>query len=259
MATRTNTFEPGRFCWVELATTDQAGAKGFYGNLFGWAPDDRPIGPDATYTMFKHGGRDAGAAYTLGPEQKGVPPNWGVYVAVASADDAAKRADKLGAKVLAPPFDVFDVGRMAVLQDPTGAVFSVWEARKQTGMGVIDEPGAFCWGELVTRDTKKADEFYKALFGWGTKTDPGGYTEWTLGSESIGGMLAVSPEWGDVPPHWGVYFQVTDCDATVSKVQELGGKALMGPQDITGVGRFAVVSDPQGASFSVIRPSGPGH
>jgi len=259
MATMTTGFAPGRFCWVELGTTDQAAAKNFYGALFGWAPEDRPMGPDGYYTMLKHGGRDAGAAYTLGPQQKGVPPNWAVYVAVKSADDAAKRAESLGATILAPPFDVFDVGRMAVLQDPTGAVLSVWEARKHTGMGVIDEPGAFCWGELATRDTKKAEAFYTALFGWGAKTDPGGYTEWTLGGESIGGMIAISPEWGDVPPYWGVYFQVADCDATLSKVKDLGGKALMGPKDVAGVGRFAVVADPQGATFSVIRLSGPGH
>jgi predicted enzyme related to lactoylglutathione lyase len=259
MTTRTTAFAPGRFCWVELGTTDQAAAKEFYGKLFGWAADDRPAGPDGVYTMFQHGGRDAGAAYTLGAQQKGVPPNWAVYVAVTSADAAAKRAEALGGRILAPAFDVFDVGRMAVLQDPTGAAFSVWEARKHTGMGVIDEPGAFCWGELTTRDTKKAEAFYTALFGWGAKTDPGGYTEWTLDGESIGGMIAIRPEWGDMPSCWGVYFQVTDCDAAVAKVTSLGGRKYMGPMDVAGVGRFAVVADPQGAAFSVIRLDGPGH
>jgi predicted enzyme related to lactoylglutathione lyase len=115
--------------------------------------------------LLKQAGRDAVAAYTLRFEQKGVPSHWQLYVAVESADAAATRARELGATVLAPPFDVFDSGRTAVLQDPTGAVFAVWEARRHAGLGVVDEPGAFCWVELLTRDTSKVAGFYKALFG----------------------------------------------------------------------------------------------
>src|SRR6185295_5101753 len=187
---------PGNFCWVELGTTDQAAAKKFYQTLFGWDSTDQPTGPDETYTMFKKGGQDVAAGYRLRPDQKGVPPNWQVYVSVASADDAVAKAKDLGAKVLAPPFDVFDAGRMAVVQDPTGAVFAVWEAKRNKGLGVIDEPGAFCWAELMARDLPRATTFYKSLFGWGTKGDPR-YTEWTLGGRSIGGMMAIQKEWGD--------------------------------------------------------------
>src|SRR5271166_6536704 len=118
---------PGSFCWLELATTDQTAAKSFYSSLFGWTPSDSPLGPDAVYTIFKIEGRDATAAYTMFPEQRamGIPPNWMLYVSVANADDAAKRAKAAGGTVLKDAFDVVESGRMAVLQDPTGAVFSV--------------------------------------------------------------------------------------------------------------------------------------
>ena len=255
-----NGIAPGHFCWVELGTSDQAAAKTFYSSLFGWTPDDQPMGPGSVYTLLKHGGRDAGALHGLRPDQKGVPPHWMIYVAVASADDAAKKAASLGAKTIVPPFDVMDHGRMAVFEDPTGAHFSIWEARKNKGLGVVDEAGAFCWGELATRDPAKAEAFYRGLFGWGTKGDPkSGYTEWTHGGQSIGGMMPIAPEWGDMPPNWGVYFQVDNCDAAVAQAKSLGARAFVEPKDIPGTGRFALLADPQGATFSVVTLTGPGH
>ena len=158
MATKDG-FAPGHFCWIELGTTDAPSAKAFYTDLFGWSFDDRPMGPDSVYTILKHGGRDAGALYGLGPKEQGVPPHWTVYVAVASADDAAKKAASLGAKTILAPFDVMKVGRMAVLADPTGAAFCVWEAGTNKGMGVADEVGAFCWAELTTKDPVRAEPF----------------------------------------------------------------------------------------------------
>jgi len=249
---------PGNFCWVELATNDQPGAKKFYQTLFGWGAEDQPMGPGETYTLFKQRGRDVAAGYSLRPEQKGVPPSWLVYVRTASANDSAARAMELGGTVVAAPLDVFDAGRMAVLQDPTGAVFAVWEARRNIGLGVIDEPGAFCWAELMAKDLPRCATFYKSLFGWGTRDDPR-YTEWTLGDRSIGGMIEIQKDWGNVPPHWLVYFQVDDCDASVEKARSLGAKVTMGPQDFPGVGRIALLSDPQGASFYVIKLTGLGH
>ena len=173
---------PGAFCWIELGTTDQKAAKEFYGKLFGWTFVDMPMGEGAAYTMFKLKGRDVGAAYTLDPRQHpGVPPHWMIYVATADADATAKRSAELGGEVTAAAFDVLDVGRMAVLKDPTGAVCSVWQARKHTGMGLHNEPGSFCWGQLNTNDTAKAEAFYRALFGWNAKMGSDGgmtYTEW---------------------------------------------------------------------------------
>ena len=128
---------PGAFCWIELSTTDQNAAKSFYTSLFGWASQDFPMGPNDFDTMFQLEGRDTGAAYTMRPEQRshGVPPHWMIYIAGESADDAASRVAQLGGKVLAPPCDVYDAGRMAVVQDPTGAVFALWQAKKNTGDG----------------------------------------------------------------------------------------------------------------------------
>src|SRR5262249_15187281 len=121
----------GSFSWIELGTTDQNAAKSFYSSVFGWEVNDSPIGPNEVYTIFKLDGRDPAACYTLRPEQaqNGVPPHWMIYVTVDSADDAVNRAKELGANVMAGPFDVMEFGRMAVIQDPTGAIFSVWQAK----------------------------------------------------------------------------------------------------------------------------------
>ena len=130
---------PGTFSWAELATTDQTGGVQFYRSLLGWEVNEQPIGPDGVYTMFTLRGREVAAAYTMRPEERqhGAPPHWNLYVTVASVDESAKKAESLGAKVLAPPFDVMDVGRMAVLQDPTGAVFQLWEAKKHIGAKIL--------------------------------------------------------------------------------------------------------------------------
>lgn len=130
--------EPGTFCWVELGTSDGAAAKKFYTTLFGWTVNEYPMGEGGTYTMLLKDGKEAGALYPLGPEQKGVPPHWGSYVAVESADDAAARARKLGATVILEPFDVMQHGRMAVVQDPTGAVFSLWQPNEHRGAQVVN-------------------------------------------------------------------------------------------------------------------------
>ena len=156
-----------------------------------------------------------------------MPPHWRVYVRVASADAAALRAKELGGTVVAAPIDVGDAGRMAVLQDPTGAVLAVWEAKRNIGLGVVDEPGAFCWAELMAKDPARSATFYKPLFGWGTKDDPR-YVEWTLGGRSIGGMIEIRKDWGEMPPHWLVYFQVEGCDTSVDEAKSLGGKLLDG-------------------------------
>jgi predicted enzyme related to lactoylglutathione lyase len=247
--------EPGSFSWVELATTDTAAAKAFYTSLFGWTFVDTPAGPDMVYTRFQMRGQDVAAAYPQPKEQRdqGVPPNWMSYVTVASADASAAQAKKLGGTPLMEPFDVMQHGRMTVVQDPTGAVLSLWEPRQHIGVQVRDEPNTLCWNELYTRDTTRAEAFYIGLFGWRPKRDPGGYTEWHRGEAAVGGMLAIEPEWGDVPPHWLPYFMVSDCDATLGRAVELGGRALSPARDVEKVGRFAMVRDPQGAAFSIIK------
>jgi predicted enzyme related to lactoylglutathione lyase len=244
--------EPGSFCWPELATTDDAAAKKFYTSLFGWSSEDSPAGPDMVYTMLKKKGKSVGALYKLGPQRKGVPPHWNIYVSVASADAAAKKAKELGGKVLMEPFDVMDVGRMAIIQDHQGATICVWEPKKHIGAEVVNEPGALCWAELDTTDTASAQRFYTALFGWGAKVSDT-YTEWQQGGTSIGGLMTIPKEWGPVPPNWLVYFAVTDPDATAKKTGELGGGTIVPPMDIPGAGRFAVLHDTQGAVFAIYK------
>ncbi|HEU4389355.1 MAG TPA: VOC family protein [Blastocatellia bacterium] len=247
----------GSFCWVELATTDPQAAKKFYGGLFGWTPVDSPAGPDMVYTLLQINGKDVGALYPLTPDMlsQGVPPNWGTYVSVSSADEAAKKAKSLGGNVLMEPFDVMEHGRMTIVQDPTGAAISLWQARNHIGVRLIGEPNTFCWNELQTNDTAKASDFYTKLFGWTAKTDEGPtqYTEWINNGSPIGGMMKMGDQMAGVPPHWLPYFMVADCNATADKAKSAGAKLYVPPTDIPKVGTFSVIADPQGAVFAIIK------
>ena len=255
-ATQTQTeHAPGSFCWIELATTDGPAAKKFYGELFGWEAQDSPVGSDMVYTMLKLDGKDVAALYQKGEEMKQVPTHWASYVSVTSADETAAKARSLGGTVIQEPFDVMEHGRMAVITDPTGATFCIWQPKMHKGVGVKGETNSLCWNELLTNDTGKAIDFYTKLFGWNTKTDSGAtpYTEITNGEEHIGGIMQIQPQMGPMPPNWGIYIAVSDCDATAQKATSLGGRQYVPPTDIPHVGRFAVLSDPQGAVFNIIK------
>lgn len=251
---------PGAFCWPELGTSDQNAAKKFYGGLFGWTFNDTPIGPDQVYTIFQLDGRDAAALYTLQPDmlKMGVPPHWETYVAVANADNAAALAKQNGGTILKDAFDVMDAGRMAVIQDPLGATFCVWQANKHAGVGVMSEPGSLAWSQLNTSQPAQAKPFYTKLFGWKTQDDAmpdgsGDYTTLILNGQPIGGIMPMPANVpAGTPSHWLTYFASADVDATAAKVVALGGKVMVPPIDIPGTGRFSVLQDPQGAVFSVI-------
>jgi uncharacterized protein len=254
----TTKLKPGSFCWMELGTTDQTAAKEFYSKLFGWTISDSPMGPGEVYTIFKLDGKDVAAGYTLRPDQRqmGVPPHWMLYIACDDADASAKRAGELGGTVLAGPFDVMDVGRMAVVKDPTGAVFCLWQTKSSSGVTAYGIDNAFCWADLMTRDATRASDFYSKLFGWtwdkGEKDDSG-YLHIKNGGDFIGGMPPAEHLPPGAPPHWQLYFQASSCDATVDKAKQLGAKVYFGPISMEGVGRFAVIADPQGAAFSVFQ------
>jgi predicted enzyme related to lactoylglutathione lyase len=150
-------YEPGMFCWVELATSDWKAAKRFYAALLGWSAEEMPMGPDQPpYVMLKRNGKDVCALY----ENPKARPSWLSYITVASADHTARTAKELGATVEAPPFDVMDAGRMTTIKDPQGARFAVWEARRHVGAAVRDEPNTLCWNELMTTDIDAARKFY---------------------------------------------------------------------------------------------------
>jgi predicted enzyme related to lactoylglutathione lyase len=251
---------PGTFSWPELATTDQKAGVAFYKALFGWDVKEQPIGPTEVYSMFQVRGKPVGAASTQQRQERqlGVPPHWNSYVTVANVDESAKKAESLGAKVFMPPFDVMDAGRMAVLQDPTGAVFEIWQANRSIGAEILNEPGALCWTELTTTDTKAAEKFYTGLFGWTPKHSAAGapmeYTEFSVNGQPSIGMMAKPAEMpAHIPSYWMPYFQVANCDASSAKVKELGGSIMVGPQDIPNTGRFAIASDPQRAIFAVFQ------
>lgn len=255
-------YAPGTFCWVELGTTNGEAAKKFYTELFGWGFTDNPVGPNMVYTMLKLDGKDVGALYQLSSEMtaEGIPPHWLSYVSVADADESARQIKALGGKLKKEPLDVFDIGRMAVVEDPTGAVFALWQPKKHKGAGIVNVPNSFCWNELATKDTRVAGDFYTKLFGWGKNVQQMGpmeYTSFLNGDRPAGGMYKPTPEMGNVPPHWLVYFAVDDCDAKAKKATELGGKTIAPPSDIPDTGRFAIIQDPQGAVFGIIKLAHP--
>ena len=246
-------YTPGTFCWTDLSTTDQDAAKKFYMSLFGWEVTDQPVGDGMVYSMMSIGGKPVAAISTQPQQQRdaGVPPVWNSYVSVESADDAVARTTELGGSAHAPAFDVLDVGRMGVLQDPQGAWFLVWEPKAHIGAGLVNAPGALAWNELATKDMDGAANFYTQLFGWTTEPVEGMDMPYTTIKNKEGhNNGGIRPAQGPEPNYWLNYFGVDDCDATYAKVAELGGNQLMGPMEI-GVGKFAIAQDGQGAVFAL--------
>lgn len=252
---------PGEFCWVELGTSSASGARAFYPELFGWELDDMEMPGNGVYTMFKLGGRELGAMWELTEAMRahGVPPHWLLYVATASVDETLRKAAELGGQPLMGPHDVGGAGRMAVLRDPQGAAFAVWEARGHIGSRIENELGVMTWPELATSDAAGARAFYTGLFGWSAKATPMGpieYTEWSLDGKPNGGMFPMTAEFGGIPPHWMPYFRVADCDRIAARVKELAGEVKVPPTPIPNIGRFSVLADPQGAVFSIVEIAG---
>jgi hypothetical protein len=254
-------YDHGVFCWNDLATSDPDGAKTFYSALFGWTIEDTDMGTAGIYTILRLNGGDVGGVYALGDEEgeMGAPSHWNAYVAVDSCDETAATARQLGGKVISEPFDIPEAGRMAVIGDPQEAVLCLWQKDSfhagAARRGPI--PGSVCWNELATTDAAGAEAFYTRLLGWASRSGgsiPGiPYTEFLVGERSVGGMLEMTDEWGGAPPHWLVYFSVVDCDESVAKARDLGGAVIKDSFDIPNVGRMAVLADPQGAVFAVIK------
>jgi uncharacterized protein len=253
---------PGSFSWVELATNDAKAGVAFYRALFDWDVTEHDMGPSGTYSIFTMRGLDVAAGSGQHPEERklGVPPHWNLYVSVDNADEAAARATSLGGKVLDQPFDVMEQGRMAIIQDPTGAVFQVWQPKAHIGVKIRNEPGSLCWSELTTRDPKTAGAFYTALFGWTAKhSAPGAvmdYTEFSVGGQPGVGMMAMPENMpSHVPSYWMPYFQVADLDTSLAKAKSLGANVMVGPNTIPDGGRFVILQDPQKAMFALYQPA----
>lgn len=257
MSERTS-YVPGTPCWIDLGTPDQDAAAGFYGGLFGWSVEaDENAEQTGGYRVAMLKGQAIGGVMKL--MQEGQPPAWSTYVAVEDADATVAKAREAGGAVVVEPMDVLDYGRMAFLSDPTGAVFGLWQPGKNIGAGLVNEPGAFSWSEINTRDPEAAKAFYGDVFGWSFEDKEfegvGTYTTINVGEGAVGGLIDITGRVPDeVPANWLVYFAVEDTDATLAKLTASGGSVAHGPVDITGVGRFAVVQDPFGAAFAVIAP-----
>jgi predicted enzyme related to lactoylglutathione lyase len=253
MGKRTS-YTPGTFSWVDLATTDPAGAKVFYGAVFGWEAQDMPAGEAGTYSMLYRDGDAVGGLSELFEQQRaaGVPPSWLSYVTVESVDEVARRAGDLDGTVRSEPMDVLDSGRMAIVADPTGAVLGLWEPRAHIGAGRVNDPGCMCWNDIVTPDPEAAASFYTALLGWDIVEleNAGGYRHIRNRGASNGGLMP-SALAGGAPPHVLPYFNAGSIDDTAPTIEANGGRLVTEPMQVP-AGRFAVARDGQGAAFGLI-------
>lgn len=255
----TGTRKVGNFCWINVLTPRPAEARDFFSKLLGWTYTEIPfIGGH----IVKVDGKEIGALFDLaGPNTPpGTPAAIGVMVKVASADATAAKAKELGGQAQ-PPFDIMMQGRMAVCHDPSGANVDLWEPKSSKGMDADGaHHGAPSWFETLTKDVAGDTKFYTALFGWTAQVMPmpgADYTVFSLDGEPVAGAMAVTPQMGDCPPRWNVYFTVKDADATAKLAAELGATLCVPAQDIPNVGRFCGIVSPQGVTFFTIQYTRP--
>jgi predicted enzyme related to lactoylglutathione lyase len=246
MAERTS-YEPGTPSWVDLGSADSQASAAFYGELFGWTAEIDPRPEAGGYGLFTlDGKRVAGLGPKMSPD---LPPYWAVYITVADADETLAKAAAAGGKVVMGPLDVFDAGRMGVIQDSVGSFVSIWQPGEHIGAQLVDQPGTFAWNELATTDLGAARDFYQSVFGWGIHGDASSDTAaiFTVdGKVTCGAHVAGEGEF----PAWSVWFAVEDTDKSAGLVSQLGGSIFMPPSDMD-FGRGAVVADPQGAVFGI--------
>jgi uncharacterized protein len=253
-------YEEGVFCWVDLMAHDMEAAKRFYGELFGW--ELAPTDPNMHYSNATQDGELVAGISGMPDDMKaqGVPPMWNSYAWVEDCAKVEKAARENGATILAPTMQVGEHGTMMFFQDPGGAPVGVWQPGTHRGAGLVNKPNSLCWNELCTRDVEGSKKFYAKVFGWTYESMPMGDFDYTLakvGERQNGGIMPMVGEmWEGIPPHWMVYFAVADTDEIVRKCEQLGGQIKVPPMDIS-VGRFAVLSDPQGGVFSVLKISQP--
>jgi hypothetical protein len=225
----------GKFVWHEQVSGDPKQAQGFYTQLFGWGTEIFKAG-EMDYTMISSGDQTHGG---FSKAMEGAPPpHWLGHVGVENLDETIEKAKSAGGQVAAGPFDMEDVGRMAILTDRQGAFISAYQSLSE-GSGAA---GVFVWDELGTTDADGAQRFYEDVFGWTTKDqgeEYGGYRIFSSGETQVGGLMP--------------YVGVEDTDATCKKAASLGAQVLVEPMDIPNIGRFAILKDPQGAVFGVIR------
>ena len=257
-------YKQGTPSWVDLSTSDQEAAKGFYSSLFGWEYEDNDMGDGQFYSMAQIDGSPAGAIATQQPEevQQGMPPHWNVYITVDDVDAVAERVPALGGTVLMAPMDVFDAGRMIVVQDSVGAVVMFWQPIQHIGAKVRDEHGALTWTLVLTTDKDATASFYSELLDIEVARDamasPDGGTvhQLLVDGQPVASIMNMPQQLVDmgVPSHWEVYFRVDDAQAVCDAATESGGQVYMGPADLGPMGTIGYMQDPQGAQFGVQSP-----
>jgi len=248
------------FCWVELAALDKQAAQAFYAELFGWTALEQPFGLPSgrviAYATLWLEGQPGGAAYELIPEQTegGLAPHWLPYVAVESVDRATQLAERLGGTPLFDPTDVFDAGRMSIIEDPGGARLGLWQAKSLAGFGAGHAPGKPCWFELRTEDPERARKFYSALFGWTRSHPAAGAAGARIGKDERA-LASVTGLTGEAPtPGWTTHFAVASCADSRALLQAKGGRVEGEPVELPGIGRRLAARDPQGAAFALLEP-----
>jgi uncharacterized protein len=241
--------------WIDLASSDPAGSREFYAKVLGWQIEVSPDPLYGGYAMAKVGGKDVAG---IGPKMMAEAPTaWSVYVGTPDVVALAVKVVAAGGTIIAPPMQVGDQGTMAVFQDPAGAYFGAWQAEAMNGFqtGVT---GGYGWAELNARGLRKALEFYASALGWvataGSMTEAGPpYTELWLAEERIAGAMEMDPMVpAAVPSYWTIYFNVDDVDGSFRKALESGAREMVAPRDFPG-GRFAILGDPQGATFGILK------
>ncbi len=250
-------FDEGFFCWADLATTNTEIAKVFYCGLFEWQVQEVPTDGEMPYIMLLKDAVPVCAMYEMDDaEAESASSYWQSYIAVDDIDAVCERAAALGGDIIMDPMDVMEAGRMALIQDPEGAVMALWESHQASSVRILEE-GAIGWNELYVDNTEAAGNFYSALFGWQRESYPIAeesmlYTEFKHQGDAVGGMLQIQEEWEGVPPHWAIYFQVDDLDEALERLENLGGTIATEIMEAEGVGDFVVVQDPMGAHFMLI-------
>ena len=260
MPTRDEAWPNGTPCWIDVMVTDPGAARTFYSGLFGWDIQDGP--PEAGgYLMCMLNGRPA-AAISPKPESNPVPNVWSTYLASDDVEATMAKAQEAGARVMMEPMEVMTAGRIGFALDPTGAPFGVWQAGDHLGIGVYNEPGALVWNEVMTRDYEGAKAFYGAVFGYTFDEMDADFSYASIRRASDGEVVAGVGKLDarvptDVPPSWGVYFMVEDCDASAARAVELGATLVRDPAD-TAFGRMVPLIGAQGETFSLVQaPSQP--
>ncbi|MEU6643799.1 VOC family protein [Saccharomonospora sp. NPDC046836] len=254
MTTRDTPWPDGTPCWVDLMVPDPRMAMDFYGALLGWDFADQ--GDEAgNYLLCSRQGRNVAGIGAIPPDQAGARAAWTIYLATSDLAKIVAAISESGGNIVMPPMDVMQAGKMAIAADPTGSVFGLWQAVQHTGIQLANVPNSAVWMECITRDFDRAKGFYGTVFGYEfDDMSAGGYSYAALkvGGNVVGGLGQMSSEApADVPPHWSVYFGVTDTDAAVARVGELGGDVVRPPTD-SPYGRMSTVTDNQGSYFVLI-------